>query len=36
MCLGIPGQIVAVGDSVTDNVQVEVCRVRGDWNIALV
>lgn len=36
MCLGIPGQIVAVGDSVTDNAQVEVCGVRRDVNIALV
>ncbi|EMJ9773445.1 hydrogenase maturation factor HybG [Morganella morganii] len=36
MCLGIPGQIVAAGDSVTDNAQVEVCGVRRDVNIALV
>ncbi|OBU10963.1 hydrogenase maturation factor HybG [Morganella psychrotolerans] len=36
MCLGIPGQIVTVGESATDNAQVEVCGVRRDVNIALV
>lgn len=36
MCLGIPGQVVAVGESVNDNAQVDVCGVKRDVNIALV
>lgn len=36
MCLGIPGQIVSVGDSPMDTAQIEVCGVKRDVNIALV
>ncbi|EKT53457.1 hydrogenase maturation factor HybG [Providencia sneebia] len=36
MCLGIPGKIVAVGDSPMENAQIDVCGVKRDVNIALV
>nr|WP_314263164.1 hydrogenase maturation factor HybG [uncultured Moellerella sp.] len=36
MCLGVPGEIVTVGESANDNAQVEVCGVKRDVNIALV
>ncbi|OAT26763.1 hydrogenase maturation factor HybG [Proteus myxofaciens] len=36
MCLGIPGQVVEVGKSVTDNAIVDVCGVKREVNIALV
>lgn len=36
MCLGIPGQVVEVGKSITDNAIVDVCGVKREVNIALV
>ena len=36
MCLGIPGQVVAVGKTPMDCAQVDVCGVKREVNIALV
>lgn len=36
MCLGVPGQVVEVGKSITDNAIVDVCGVKREVNIALV
>ncbi len=36
MCIGVPGQVVAVGDDFHQLAQVDVCGVRRDVNIALV
>ncbi|CAG9430671.1 hydrogenase maturation factor HybG [Providencia sp. PROV188] len=36
MCLGIPGQVVAVGQTPMDSAQVDVCGVQREVNIALV
>lgn len=36
MCLGIPGQVVEVGKTITDNAFVDVCGVKREVNIALV
>lgn len=36
MCIGIPGQIVAVGEDFHQLAQVDVCGVRREVNIALV
>lgn len=36
MCLGIPGQVIEVGKSITDNAIVDVCGVKREVNIALV
>ncbi|MDR0806348.1 MAG: hydrogenase maturation factor HybG [Enterobacteriaceae bacterium] len=36
MCLGIPGQIVAVGEDINQLAQVDVCGVKRDVNIALI
>lgn len=36
MCIGVPGQIVAVGEDLHQLAQVDVCGVRREVNIALV
>nr|WP_302444572.1 hydrogenase maturation factor HybG [Hafnia alvei] len=36
MCLGIPGQVVAVGDDIHQMAMVDVCGVKREVNIALV
>lgn len=36
MCIGVPGRVVAVGDTLHQLAQVEVCGVRREVNIALV
>ncbi|MGG7448345.1 hydrogenase maturation factor HybG [Kosakonia oryzendophytica] len=36
MCIGVPGQVVAVGDDFHQLAQVDVCGVRREVNIALV
>ncbi|ANI81269.1 MULTISPECIES: hydrogenase maturation factor HybG [Kosakonia] len=36
MCIGVPGQVVAVGEDFHQLAQVDVCGVRRDVNIALV
>lgn len=36
MCLGIPGQVVAVGDDIHQMATVDVCGVKREVNIALV
>lgn len=36
MCIGVPGQVVSVGESVHHLAQVDVCGVRRDVNIMLV
>ncbi|MCD1127179.1 hydrogenase maturation factor HybG [Jinshanibacter sp. LJY008] len=36
MCLGVPGQIVAVGEDIHQLAQVDVCGVKRDVNIALI
>jgi len=36
MCIGVPGQVVAVGESLHQLAQVDVCGVRREVNIALV
>ena len=36
MCLGIPGQVVEVGKTITENALVDVCGVKREVNIALV
>lgn len=36
MCIGVPGQVVSVGQSVHHLAQVDVCGVRRDVNIMLV
>nr|MBG3150581.1 hydrogenase maturation factor HybG [Proteus mirabilis] len=36
MCLGIPGQVVEVGKTITENAMVDVCGVKREVNIALV
>lgn len=36
MCIGVPGQIVGVGESVHHLAQVDVCGVRREVNIMLV
>lgn len=36
MCIGVPGQVVAVGDDYHQLAQVDVCGVRREVNIALV
>lgn len=36
MCIGVPGQVVAVGEGPYQLAQVDVCGVRRDVNIALV
>ncbi|GKX56809.1 hydrogenase 2 accessory protein HypG [Leminorella grimontii] len=36
MCLGVPGQIVAVGNDIHQLAQVDVCGVKRDVNIGLI
>ncbi len=36
MCIGVPGQVVSVGESVHHLAQVDFCGVRRDVNIMLV
>ncbi|ABR74643.1 hydrogenase [Actinobacillus succinogenes] len=36
MCLGVPGQIVAIGDDVFQLATVDVCGVKRDVNISLI
>jgi hydrogenase expression/formation protein HypC len=36
MCLGIPGQIISVGEDITQMALVDVCGVKREVNIALV
>ena len=36
MCLGIPGQVVAVGDDIHQMAMVDVCGVKREVNITLV
>ncbi len=36
MCLGIPGQVVEVGKTITENALVDVCGVKREVNTALV
>ena len=36
MCLGLPGQVVAVGDDIHQMAMVDVCGVKREVNIALV
>ncbi len=36
MCIGVPGQVVSVGESAHHLAQVDVCGVRRDVNIMLV
>jgi hydrogenase expression/formation protein HypC len=36
MCIGVPGQIVGVGESIHHLAQVDVCGVRREVNIMLV
>lgn len=36
MCIGVPGQIVSVGDSIHHLAQVDVCGMRREVNIMLV
>lgn len=36
MCIGVPGQVVSVGESVHHLAQVDVCGVRREVNIMLV
>ncbi len=36
MCIGVPGQVVSVGESVHHLAQVDVCGVRRDVNIMVV
>ncbi len=36
MCVGIPGQIVAIVDAATDTAMVEICGVRRAVNVACV
>ncbi|MGY5955411.1 hydrogenase maturation factor HybG [Kosakonia sp. BK9b] len=36
MCIGVPGQVVAVGEDFHQLAQVDVCGVRREVNIALV
>lgn len=36
MCLGVPGQIVTVGEDIHQLAQVDVCGVKRDVNIALI
>nr|WP_318384396.1 hydrogenase maturation factor HybG [uncultured Enterobacter sp.] len=36
MCIGVPGQIVAVGEDIHHLAQVSICGVTRDINIALV
>lgn len=36
MCIGVPGQVLAVGDDIHQLAQVEVCGIKRDVNIALI
>ena len=36
MCLGVPGQIVKIGDSALQLATVDVCGVQRDVNISLI
>jgi hydrogenase expression/formation protein HypC len=36
MCIGVPGQIVSVGESIHHLAQVDVCGVRREVNIMLI
>ena len=36
MCIGVPGQILAVGEDIHQLAQVEVCGIKRDVNIALI
>lgn len=36
MCIGVPGQVLAVGDDIHQLAQVEVCGIKRDVNIAKV
>jgi len=36
MCIGVPGQILAVGEDIHQLAQVEVCGVKRQVNIALI
>ncbi|KAA1051194.1 MULTISPECIES: hydrogenase maturation factor HybG [unclassified Pseudocitrobacter] len=36
MCIGVPGQVLAVGEDIHQLAQVEVCGVKRDVNIALI
>lgn len=36
MCIGVPGQVVSVGESIHHLAQVDVCGVRREVNIMLV
>lgn len=36
MCLGIPGQIISVGEDITQMALVDVCGVKREVNIALI
>ena len=35
MCIGVPGQVLAVGEDIHQLAQVEVCGIKRDVNIAL-
>ncbi len=36
MCIGVPGQVLAVGEDIHQLAQVEVCGIKRDVNIALI
>ena len=36
MCIGVPGQVLAVGEDIHQLAQVEVCGIRREVNIALI
>lgn len=36
MCIGVPGQVLAVGEDIHQLAQVEVCGVKRDVNITLI
>lgn len=36
MCIGVPGQVLAVGKDIHQLAQVEVCGIKRDVNIALI
>lgn len=36
MCIGVPGQVLSVGEDIHQLAQVEVCGIKRDVNIALI
>ncbi|MEG0099336.1 MAG: hydrogenase maturation factor HybG [Citrobacter sp.] len=36
MCIGVPGQVLTVGEDIHQLAQVEVCGIKRDVNIALI